>query len=185
MTAAAALAISGGIVKRVGENLPDLAACHLAYFELLFFGLRDESRVVHRRVKGLAQRRDARRRTPGGARIGRSIFSGDSTSWRMFFVRSSLANSTSAGTSGNSGLRRSAIWIGTVTLCCGNQSGRVDLIEEIRPPQRPCDLAALHRQIDVVAALVAGDDLDLGAEQLVEHRRHGFHLRARAGSRRR
>ena len=75
----------------------------------------------------------------------------------MFLVRWSLANSLTAGTSGNSGLRRSAIWIGTLTFFCGNQSGRVDLIEEISPPQRPCNLAALHRQIDVVAAHIAGD----------------------------
>ncbi len=43
-------------------------------------------------------------------------------------------------------------------------------------------LAAFHREIDLVAALVAGDHLVLRAEQFVQHHRHRFHLRAGAGT---
>ena len=44
-----------------------------------------------------------------------------------------------------------------------------------RLPARPgivarLDLAALHRQVDLVAARIAGDDLEFGAEKLVHHR---------------
>src|SRR6516164_9744664 len=46
-------------------------------------------------------------------------------------------NSATAGTSGNSGLRSSATTIGTVIFRCGNQSGRVELIDDTKPPQRP------------------------------------------------
>jgi hypothetical protein len=49
-----------------------------------------------------------------------------------------LANSISAGESGKSRSRSSEIWIGTDTFFCGNQSGRVDLIDAFKPPQRPC-----------------------------------------------
>ena len=51
------------------------------------------------------------------------------------------------------------------------------LREPLRPrrlPRRPgiraaaADLAALHREVDVVAAGIAGDDLELGADELVE-----------------
>src|SRR4029079_19667661 len=46
----------------------------------------------------------------------------------------------------------------------------------------PLHLAAFQREIAVIAALVARHDLDLRPEQFVDHRRHGLHLRARAGA---
>jgi hypothetical protein len=42
------------------------------------------------------------------------------------------------------------------------------------------ELSALDGEVDVAAGLVAGDHLDPGREQLVEHRRVELHLRARA-----
>src|SRR3954467_11154843 len=42
------------------------------------------------------------------------------------------------------------------------------------------ELAALHREVDVAAGLVACDHLDPGRKQLVQHRRVELHLRTRA-----
>ena len=120
--------------------------------------------------------------TPGGARIGRSISMRPQHELQdLLACVSSLVNSPSAGTSGKLRARaRARSGSGSSTFFCGNQSGRVEPIDDIKPAAAALDLAALHREIDLVAALVAGDDLHLRAEQLVQHRRQGFHMRAHA-----
>src|SRR5438874_7492079 len=51
-----------------------------------------------------------------------------------------------------------------------------------RPAAAPLDLAALHGERDVVAARVAGDELQLGAEDGVHRLREDVGIGARAGA---
>ena len=56
MAAVAALAMSGGIAKASLRICATLSSAHLADFETFLFGLGDECRIVHGRMKGRAQR---------------------------------------------------------------------------------------------------------------------------------
>jgi hypothetical protein len=51
-----------------------------------------------------------------------------------------------------------------------------------RIAERAFDLAALERDLDLVAGLVAGDDLELVAEHLLHHDRHVDAVAADAGA---
>ena len=59
---------------------------------------------------------------------------------------------------------------------------RVEITLDHDQPQRPADLAALHREVDVVAAGIAGDDLEFGAEHRVGDARELVGVGRRAGA---
>ena len=114
--------------------------------------------------------RSAATRSAGAALVanGRPSWVPDTTSsisWRSSGVR---AASSTDGAS-RSGARGPACAMTVILLV-------LEPCRLGRLPARPgvvarLDLAALHREVDLVAAGIAGDDLELGAEELVHHLR--------------
>ena len=85
------------------------------------------------------------------------------------------ARSSATGTSG-----RSAFFSRlncTSTLICGSQFFWLFRLVHDQP-QRPSTSLALHGEVDVVAARIAGDELDLGAEHVAQDQREGVRIGA-------
>ena len=101
---------------------------------------------------------------------------------RICRCSSVLAKSITSGTSGRSGCLASDSCTSTIMRLSAIQDLWVDFTLDHDQPQRPCHLAALHRQHHVVAAGIALDDLEMGAEHAVEHARKLIGVGAGAGA---
>ncbi len=75
--------------------------------------------------------------TPGGATTGRSRFCATIINSSCCRAGSSFTNSITAGVSGKSARRFSAMMIGTTIIRSANQAGRSALNDERCVPQRP------------------------------------------------
>jgi hypothetical protein len=80
-------------------------------------------------------------------------------------------SSASGGTSARSGSRCGPTCTRTLIFFCASHSGRLDdRLAQLSPP-RPHHLAALGREVERLAARIAGDGAEFHAEQRVEHGR--------------